>query len=43
MESLNKKKPIEKLPLPGERPIRKKKLKNSDFFDVKDNIKMKKK
>lgn len=35
MENINKKKPIEKLPLPGEKPIKKKKLKNSDFFDVK--------
>ena len=39
MDTLKKSKPIEKLPLPGERPIKKKKLKNSDFFDVKSKKK----
>lgn len=43
MEYLNKKKHIEKLPLPGGNPIRKKKLKNADFFDVKNDVKTKKK
>ena len=31
-----KSKPIEKMPLPGDKPIRKKNLKNSDFFVVKE-------
>lgn len=31
----NQKKKPEVLPLPGDKPIRKKKLKNSDFFVVK--------